>query len=325
MGPAARRRRSSALTGTDLVRIASRRSRLALWQSEWVRDRLAAAWPARRFEIVEIDTEGDKTIDRPLPEIGGKGLFTQALENALLAGEVDIAVHSLKDLPTELPEGLTLGAVCEREDPRDAWVTREDGPQSPASAKRGSIVGTSSERRRAQLLALRPDLRVESVRGNVETRLRKLDQGHYDALIMAAAGLVRLRLSVRITAYLSPPEWLSAAGQGAIAVESRAGDSDLAELLVPIDDEVTRAETEAERALLARLQGGCQVPVGARAQSWGEELLLRALVATADGASLIRAEGRDGLSNPLTLGKRVAEDLLARGGKTIVDQFRREV
>lgn len=325
MDLAAGRRRSSALTGTDLVRIASRRSRLALWQSEWVRDRLAAAWPARRFEIVEIDTEGDKTIDRPLPEIGGKGLFTQALENALLAGEVDIAVHSLKDLPTELPEGLTLGAVCEREDPRDAWVTREDGPQSLASAKRGSIVGTSSERRRAQLLALRPDLRVESVRGNVETRLRKLDQGHYDALIMAAAGLVRLRLSVRITAYLSPPEWLSAAGQGAIAVESRAGDSDLAELLVPIDDEVTRAETEAERALLARLQGGCQVPVGARAQSWGEELLLRALVATADGASLIRAEGRDGLSNPLTLGKRVAEDLLARGGKTIVDQFRREV
>lgn len=296
-----------------------------MWQSEWVRDRLAAAWPNRRFEIVEIDTEGDKTIDRPLPEIGGKGLFTEALENALLAGEVDIAVHSLKDLPTDVPQGLTLGAICEREDPRDAWVTREDGPQDLASAKPGSIVGTSSERRRAQLLALRPDLRVESVRGNVETRLRKLDQGHYHALIMAVAGLVRLRLSVRITAYLSPPEWLSAAGQGALAVESRADDSDLAELLATIDDEVTRAETEAERALLARLQGGCQVPVGARAQSWGEELVLRALVAKADGTSLIRAEGRDGLSNALALGKRVAEDLLARGGDVIVDQFRQDV
>jgi hydroxymethylbilane synthase len=295
-----------------------------LWQSEWVRDRLGAAWPGRRFEIVEIDTEGDKTIDRPLPQIGGKGLFTEALENALLAGDVDIAVHSLKDLPTDLPDGLTLGAVCEREDPRDAWVTREDGPQNLTSARRGAIVGTSSERRRAQLLALRPDLRVESVRGNVETRLRKLDQGHYDALIMAVAGLVRLRLSVRITAYLAPPEWLSAAGQGAIAVESRAADSELAGLLIPIDDEVTRAETDAERALLARLQGGCQVPIGARAQSWGEELVLRALVATTDGKSLIRAEGRDGLSNPLTLGRRVAEDLLARGGKRIVDQFRRE-
>lgn len=304
------------------MRIASRGSRLALWQSEWVRDRLAAAWPQRRFEIVEIDTKGDQVIDRPLPEIGGKGLFTEALENALLAGEVDIAVHSLKDLPTELPEGLKLGAVCEREDPRDAWVTRDGGPSDPAGARPGTIVGTSSERRRAQLLALRPDLRVESVRGNVETRLRKLDQGHYGALIMAAAGLVRLRLSARITSYLSPPGWLSAAGQGAVAVESRDRDPDVDALLAPIDDEVARAETGAERALLARLHGGCQVPVGARAQTWGEELVLRALVATADGTSLIRAEGRDGLGNATALGKRVAEDLLARGGGAIVEQYR---
>jgi hydroxymethylbilane synthase len=290
-----------------------------------VRDQLAAAWPGHRFQIVEIDTKGDQTVDRPLPEIGGKGLFTEALEDALLAGEVDIAVHSLKDLPTDLPRGLALGAICQRDDPRDAWVTREDGPRDVASARPGAIVGTSSERRAAQLLAVRSDLRVESVRGNVETRLRKLDQGQYDALIMAAAGLARLRLDVRITSYLSPPEWLSAAGQGAVAVESRADDVEVAELLRPIDDEVTRAETDAERALLARLQGGCQVPVGARAQSWGEELVLRGLVATSDGTSLVRAEGRDGLSNAAALGKRVAEDLLARGGEAIVRQFRQEV
>jgi hydroxymethylbilane synthase len=296
-----------------------------MWQSEWVRDRLTAAWPGRRFEIVEIDTKGDQAIDQPLPEIGGKGLFTEALENALLAGEVDMAVHSLKDLPTDLPQGLRLGAVCEREDPRDAWVTRDDGPPDPASAKRGTVVGTSSERRRAQLLAMRPDLRVESVRGNVETRLRKLDQGQYGALIMATAGLVRLRLSARITSHLDPPEWLSAAGQGAVAVESRAADPEVDALLAPIDDEVARAETGAERALLARLHGGCQVPVGARAQAWGEELVLRALVATADGKSLIRAEGRDGLGNAEALGKRVAEDLLARGGEAIVKQFRADV
>lgn len=296
-----------------------------MWQSEWVRGRLAAAWPGRRFEIVEIETKGDQLLDRPLPEIGGKGLFTEALENALLAGEVDIAVHSLKDLPTELPQGLKLGAVCEREDPRDAWVTREDGPRDLLGAKPGATVGTSSERRRAQLLALRPDLHVASVRGNVETRLRKLDQGNYVALIMAAAGLVRLRLSVRITSYLSPPEWLSAAGQGAVAVESRAGDPAVDQLLAPIDDEVARVETDAERALLARLHGGCQVPVGARAQAWGEELVLRALVATSDGKSLIRAEGRDGLRNAAALGRRVAEDLLARGGDAIVKQFRSDV
>jgi hydroxymethylbilane synthase len=293
-----------------------------MWQSEWVRDRLSAAWPRHRFEIVTIDTKGDQILDRSLPEIGGKGLFTEALEDALLAGEVDIAVHSLKDLPTDLPEGLKVGAVCEREDPRDAWVTPENGPHDLAGALPGTKVGTSSERRRAQVLALRPDLVVESIRGNVETRLRKLDEGLYDAVIMAAAGLLRLRLSPRITSYLDPPEWLSAAGQGAVAVESRADDPVVDEVLDPIDDETARAETDAERTLLARLQGGCQVPVGARAQAWGEELVLRALVATADGKILIRAEGRDGRHNAVALGRRVGDDLLARGGEAIVARFR---
>ena len=247
------------------MRIASRASRLALWQAEWVRERLAAACPDRSFEIVKIETKGDRVLDRPLPENGGKGLFTEALEQALLAGAVDVAVHSLKDLPTDSPEGLKVGAVCEREDARDAWVSTKGGPRDPHSAPPGTVVGTSSERRRAQLLALRPDLRVESIRGNVETRLRKLDEGGYDAVIMAAAGLIRLGLSDRITSFLGPPDWLSAPGQGAVAVESRVDDAATDELLRCIDDRAARAETEAERSLLHHLQGGCQVPVGARA------------------------------------------------------------
>ncbi len=287
-----------------------------------MRDRLAAAWPGRRFEIVTVETRGDRVVDRPLPEIGGKGLFTEALEAALLAGEVDLAVHSLKDLPTGLADGLKVGAVCAREDPRDVWVARPDGPEHPMGAAAGTRVGTSSERRRAQLLALRPHLRVESIRGNVETRLRKLDEGQYDALVMAAAGLRRLGLEGRITAFLDPPDWLSAPGQGAIAVESREGDGVTDALLAAVEDAVARAETEAERALLARLQGGCQVPLGARAEVEGDELVLRALVATPDGARVVRAEGRGDPERPLQLGRRVAEELLGRGADEIVAVFR---
>ncbi len=287
-----------------------------------MRDRLASAWPDRRFLIVKIDTKGDQILDRPLPEIGGKGLFTEALEAALLAGDVDVAVHSLKDLPTDLPDGLKIGAICEREDPRDVWVGSAAGPQNPATAAAGARIGTSSERRRAQLLALRPDLRVKSIRGNVETRIRKLDQGQYEAIIMAAAGLLRLGLAERITSFLEPPAWLSAPGQGAVAVESRVGDAASDDLLGPIDDLVARAETKAERALLAALQGGCQVPVGARAEVEGGELVLHALVAAPDGTRVIRAQGRGERSRPAELGESVADDLLARGGDTIVAMFR---
>lgn len=293
-----------------------------MWQSGWVRDRLAAAWPDRSFEIVEITTRGDKVLDRPLPEIGGKGLFTEELEAALRSGEVDLAVHSLKDLPTDVADGLKIGAVCEREDPRDAWVARAGGPESPQAARVGARVGSSSERRRAQLLAVRPDLEVGSVRGNVETRLRKLDEGKYDALIMAAAGLIRLGLGERITAFLGPPAWLPAPGQGAVAVESRANEPATDELLQPIDDAVARAETDAERTLLATLQGGCQVPVGARAVARGDALVLTALVATADGSQVIRGEGNGPRDRAAELGRRVAEDLLSRGGDAIVAGFR---
>ncbi len=291
-------------------------------QSSWVRDRLTAAWPDRMFEIVEMETRGDRVLDRPLPEIGGKGLFTEALEEALRAGDVDMAVHSLKDLPTDLAPGLKLGAICTREDPRDVWVVAPGGADDPQTAPARARVGTSSERRRAQLLALRPDLTVASVRGNVETRLRKLDEGGYDALIMAAAGLRRLGLAERITCFLEPPHWLSAPGQGAIAVESRDDDPATDMLLAPIEDRAARAETGAERALLARLQGGCQVPVGARAQVQGDELMLRALVATPEGDRLVRAEGKGPASEAEALGRRVADDLLRQGAEEIVAAFR---
>jgi len=293
-----------------------------MWQSEWVRDRLAAAWPDRRFEIVEFETLGDRVLDRPLPEIGGKGLFTEELESALRSADVDLAVHSLKDLPTDLAPGLKVGAVCEREDPRDVWVGAADGPHDVLMARPGATIGTSSERRRAQILAARPDVQVAEVRGNVETRLRKLDEGQYDALIMAAAGLLRLGRAGRISSYLEPPEWLSAPGQGAVAVECRQDDPGIDELLRAIEDDGARAETAAERAVLARLQGGCQVPVGARAWARGAALVLHALIATRDGSKLIRAHGEGRPQRPEELGIRVAEEMLSRGGEVIVAAFR---
>ena len=310
------------MAGDRALRIASRGSRLALAQTETVRDRLAGAWPGRRFEITVLETRGDREIDRPLPQIGGKGLFTQALERALLAGQVDIAVHSLKDLPTEIAEGLTIAAIPGRADPRDVWVARRNGPTGPDRAARGARIGTSSERRRAQILALRPEVEVAPVRGNVETRIRKLDEGEYDALIMAAAGLIRLGLQDRITTFLEPPDWLPAPGQGAIAAQSRADDAATAALLAPIDDGPARRETEAERALLETLQGGCQVPVGARAHDHGQALVLYALVARPDGSEVVAAEGRGDPADPGALGRRVARELLDRGGAAILERFR---
>ncbi len=306
----------------QMVRIASRGSKLALAQSTWVRERLVSAWPDRSFEIVKIETRGDREIDRPLPEIGGKGLFTEALEAALLSGDVDLAVHSLKDLPTQLGDGLELGAVSERADPRDVWIVRDDGPAEPSQAPAGFRVGSSSERRRAQLLALRPDLTVAPIRGNVETRLRKLDEGAYDALIMAAAGLLRLGLADRVTAFLEPPDWLPAPGQGALAVETRLGDRRIRQLISAVDDRAAWAETAAERALLEKLEGGCQVPVGALCLVRGEELVLRALVALPDGSQVVRAEDRGSLEAPVELGRRVAGSLIERGGGVILESLR---
>jgi hydroxymethylbilane synthase len=271
-----------------------------------------------------MSTVGDRVLDRPLPEIGGKGLFTEELEQALRSGDVDIAVHSLKDLPTEPAAGLKVGAVCEREDPRDVWISRAGGPRDLAAAAPATRIGTSSERRRALILALRPDVEVASIRGNVETRLRKLEEGQYDAVVMAAAGLKRLGRADRITSFFEPPQWLSAPGQGAIAVESRLDDTRVDQLLAPIDDVVARAETDAERTLLATLQGGCQVPVGARAIVQGDEIVLHALVAQTDGSAVVRGEGRAVRDEAIALGIIVAQDLLARGGEEIVAGFREE-
>lgn len=312
------------LTRSRTIRIATRGSRLALAQSEWVRDRLAAAWPERTFEIVKITTKGDRVLDRPLPEIGGKGLFTEELEAALRAGDVDVAVHSLKDLPTEAAPGLKVGAVPQREDPRDVWIAAPGGPPKLAAVRAGARVGTSSERRRAQALAARPDIEIASIRGNVETRLRKLDEGGYDAVIMAAAGLRRLGLAERITAYLDPPDWLPAPGQGAVAVESRREDPAVDELLAPIDDADARDETDAERTLLAALQGGCLVPVGARARVAAGEITLHALVARSDGSLVVRGAGRAPRHEAGELGLRVAKELLGRGAAEIVAGFREE-
>lgn len=306
----------------QIVRIASRGSKLALAQSTWARERLASAWPDRRFVIVKIQTRGDREIDRPLPEIGGKGLFTEALEAGLLSGEVDLAVHSLKDLPTRLAEGLELGAVSERADPRDIWIARDGGPAELGQAPAGFRVGSSSERRRAQLLARRPDLTVAPIRGNVETRLRKLDEGAYGALIMAAAGLLRLGWADRVTAFLEPPDWLPAPGQGALAVETRFGDPRIRQLVSAVDDPAARAETTAERALLEALEGGCQVPVGALGLAGGDELVLHGLVALPDGSQVVRAEGRGSLEAPAELGRLVAERLIEQGGDVILERLR---
>jgi hydroxymethylbilane synthase len=278
--------------------IGSRGSKLALWQSNWVKDQLAARSIASRIEIIK--TTGDKITDVPLAKVGTKGLFTKELEEALLAGEIDIAVHSLKDMPTELPAGCELLAVPVREDPRDAIIGR---PLQQLSI--GAKVGTSSLRRTAQLMALRPDLQVTDLRGNLDTRLRKLDEGHYEAILLAAAGLERLGWATRIAERLPIDVMCPAVGQGALAIEGRADDPSVYEMLQWFDDEPTRLCVTAERTLLGALGGGCQVPIGAHARLVEDKLHMTSIVAAPDGTQIIR---RDGQARP-TDGKQLALDL----------------
>jgi hydroxymethylbilane synthase len=305
------------------LRIGTRASRLALWQADRVAELLRTAHPGLRVERVEMVTVGDRVLDTALSRIGDKGLFTRELEDALRAGRIDLAVHSLKDLPTELPEDLALGAVVEREDPRDALVSRAgcDFERLPAGAR----VGTSSLRRRAQILARRPDLVVVDLRGNVPTRLGKVARGDADAAVLARAGLVRLGLEARITQVLEPEALLPAVGQGALGVEVRRADERVARLIEPLDHAPSRLATVAERALLARLEGGCQVPVGALAESRNGRLRLRALVAGVDGRRLVRDEIEGAASDAAAaarLGTRLAERLLAAGAGAILDAIR---
>lgn len=299
-----------------LVRVASRGSLLALTQTGWVIDQLRAANPGVDFELHTFKTVGDKVLDVALSQIGGKGLFTKELEDALLGGHADIAVHSLKDMPTEFPSGLILGCVPKREDPRDVVITA-DGTRF-ADLPRGTLVGTSSLRRMAQLRSRRPDLKYGSIRGNVDTRLRKLQEGQVGALIMAAAGLHRAGFTDRITEYLEPEFCLPAPGQGALAIEIRAQDAEIAQVVGRLHDTEAAVTVGAERALLARLQGGCQVPIGARAVLDRGLVHLEGLIASPDGGKVIRYAASGPSEGAAALGVQVAEWLLAHGGEEIL-------
>jgi hydroxymethylbilane synthase len=290
--------------------IASRGSQLALWQAHWVEAQLTSLGHASRVEIFK--TTGDTIIDVPLAKVGGKGLFTKEIEDALLDGRADCAVHSLKDLPTELPEGLALAAVPEREDARDALV----GAPLAALAQ-GARVGSSSLRRAAQLRALRPDLIVESVRGNLDTRLRKLDQGQYEAILLAAAGLRRLGWEGRIAELLAPAQMCPAVGQGALAIETRAGGTAHA-ICARLNHEPSHIAVRAERSLLRALGGGCQVPIGAHATLTGETLRLTAVVADPSGTPLLRDGMEAPAAAPEALGAELAQRLLDRGARAIL-------
>src|SRR5450432_373260 len=288
--------------------IASRGSQLALWQARWVSAQLTARGHQCRIEIIK--TTGDKITDVPLAKVGTKGLFTKEIEEALLDGRADLAVHSLKDLPTELPEGLVLAAVPEREDARDAVVG------SPlADLPVGARVGTSSLRRAAQLRHLRPDLQVESVRGNLDTRLRKLDEGQYDAILLAAAGLKRLGWGDRIAEILAPEQMCPAVGQGALAIETRVGFDGVAML----DHAHTHTAILAERGVLRALGGGCQVPIGAYATVSNGRLRLLAIVVSPDGAELVPAETEGAVAEAAELGRKLGEELLRRGARRILE------
>lgn len=309
------------------IRIATRRSKLALAQSQWVKSCLEALEPGLTVELREYVTRGDQVQNVPLSEIGGKGLFTKEIEEALLNGEADLAVHSLKDLPSQLPAGLILAAVPLREDARDVLVlpAGATAAESEASARclewltPGARVGSGSLRRMSQILKERPDLRVENVRGNVDTRLRKLDAGEYDALILAAAGLRRLGLAHRISAALPAEISTPAPGQGALGLEARADDERTLALLAKLNHAESATCVAAERALMDAVGGGCSVPLGAYARVRGDRLELLAVLAAADGKRLVREMREGPLTEPAELGRAVAVKLLATGGREILD------
>ena len=300
------------------IRIATRRSPLARWQANHVADLLRARDPGAEVRLHELVTRGDKILDVALARVGGKGLFVKEIEEALLAREAEIAVHSMKDLPAMLADGLVVGAVPVREDPRDALCSPKY--RTLATLPRGARVGTSSLRRGAQLKALRPDLEIMLVRGNVETRLRKASE-ELDAVVLAYAGLRRLGLAQHATQVFDPSEMLPAVAQGALALEARAADAATLARLAPLDDPETRQRVEAERGLLRRLEGGCQVPIAAHAVLCDGRLSLRALVASVDGARIVRGERSGPASQARALGEALAEELLAAGAAEILKEL----
>lgn len=302
---------------TRTLTIATRESPLALWQAETVRDALMSAHPGLEVALLGMTSRGDQLLDVPLAKVGGKGLFVKELETALLDGSADIAVHSMKDVPMEFPEGLTLGVICEREDPTDAFVSNHFN--FLAELPEGSVVGTSSLRRECQLRARRPDLQVKFLRGNVNTRLRKLDEGQYDAIILASAGLIRLGFGERIADRISVNDSLPAGGQGAVGIELRAGDSEVLDLLQTVHHPLTAQRVSAERAMNHRLNGGCQVPIACFAEHLDDGLLrLRGLVGRPDGSEILRAEAQGLADSAEDLGVTVANELLAQGAAAIL-------
>jgi len=299
---------------TKTITIGTRTSQLALWQTNYVKQQIETSWPGMVCRLESFVTQGDKTLDKPLPEIGGKGLFTAELEAALHDGRIDIAVHSLKDLPVADAEGLTLGAISRRADVRDVLVARE--AWTLGSLPMGAMVGTSSLRRQAQLLHSRPDLNIQPIRGNVDTRLRKVQEGQYEATILAAAGLTRLGLETHISQYLPLEVMLPAPGQGALAVQCRADDTAVLELLAPLNDADTRLCVLAERAFLDGLGSGCSLPVGAYAGVHEGDIMLTGLVGATDGSRVIEVEGYG--RDPLALGATLAAQALARGAAALL-------
>jgi hydroxymethylbilane synthase len=306
---------------TKELRIATRKSQLALWQAEHVAALLREAHPGLQIELVPLLTQGDRIQDRSLAAIGGKGLFIKELEVAIEDLRADIAVHSMKDVPADLPHGLTIGAVLKRADPRDALATTS-GVARLEDLPRGAIVGTSSLRRQAQLYALRPDLSIRSLRGNVDTRIRKLDAGGMDAIVLACAGLVRLGLESRITARLDPKVCLPAVTQGVIGIECRSNDVRTAGLLQALEDAATRKVMDAERAFAARLGGSCQSPIAAYAELDADRITLRGLVAEPDGSRLLRDTESGSAGNPAALGRQLAERMLAAGAGPLLERLR---
>jgi len=303
------------VSGTKL-RIATRKSALALWQAEYVKAELERHHPGLVVELCPMTSRGDHILDVPLAKVGGKGLFVKELEQSLLAGETDIAVHSMKDVPMEFPEGLGLAVICPREDPRDAFVSNQY--PSFADLPFQATVGTSSLRRQCQLSALRPDLNIAFLRGNVNSRLAKLDEGQYDAIILAAAGLIRLGMAERIRETIAPEVSLPAGGQGAVGIECRMDDTSTLALLAPLHHDKTAARVQAERAMNKRLEGGCQVPIGCYAELEGEQLWLRGLVGRPDGTLLLHDEVRGPATAAQELGVTLAERLLAAGAGAIL-------
>lgn len=307
------------MTDSEL-RIATRSSPLAMWQAEHVAARLQELHPKLQVSLVTMKTQGDKMLDAPLAKVGGKGLFVKELEIGMLEGRADIAVHSMKDVPVSFPPGLELAVMMEREDPRDAFVSNKYA--NLAAMPAGAVVGTSSLRRQSQVAAAYPHLKIDWLRGNVNTRLAKLDDGQYDAIILAASGLMRLGMAARIRTALEAEECLPAIGQGVLGIEIRSDDARVRELLAPLADADTTLRVTAERALNLTLNGGCQVPVAGYALLENDEIYLRGLVGDPDGSLILRAEIRGPVGQAHALGVALAQDLIAQGADRILDRLR---